>query len=198
MRIYHFYPDGEKAVSLVPADLDYFEEHFVGKRMTSTWKPPTFEVLRKSRPLRDFISWFGSAMILTSKAKSAIEQLITPHVEFLPFVELKGHKLYAVNVIEVLDCLNRKASHVTFSSDDSTRVIHIEKFAFIPQRLKKVPIFKVPERPQAIFVSEEFAQVVVKAKLKGAGFDNPEDIRYVKSPWNGTMSGLPAARDYLL
>jgi hypothetical protein len=113
-------------------------------------------------------------------------------------VEVKGHELIAVNVVEVLDCLDRKASNVTFSPDGPTRVIHVEKFVFIPRRLRKVPIFKVPEWPGAIFVSEEFAQVVVEAKLKGAGFDNPEDIRYVKSQWDGTMSGLPAARDYAL
>ena len=77
-------------------------------------------------------------------------------------------------------------------------MIHVAKFVFAPQRLKKVPIFKVPEWPQAIFVTEEFAHAVVESQLTGARFENPEDIRYVKTPWDGTMGGLPMTREYML
>lgn len=198
MRAFSFYPNGEDALAFVPSDLDYFEKHFVGKRMASDWKAPAFGIQRSSRPVRDFVSWFLGAMVVTAKAKSAIEKLIAPYVEFLPLAVVKGHELFAVNVIEILDCLDREASNVTYSPDDPTRVIHIGKVVFIPRRLKRVPIFKVPEWPGSVFVSEEFVHVVVEAKLKGAGFDDPENIRYVKTPWDGTMSGLPAVRGYQL
>lgn len=168
MRFFSFYPKGEDALAFIPVDLDYFQEHFIGQRMTSVWKSPAFEIQRRSRPLRDFVSWFLGVMVVTEKAKRAVEKILDPHVEFLPLARLKGNELYAINVVEVLDCLDRKGSNVTFSPDDSTRVIHAEKFIFIPQRLKKVPISKIPEWPGAIFVSEEFARVVVEAKLTGA------------------------------
>ncbi len=198
MRFFSFYPNGNDSLTLLQAEAEYFENHFVGKPMAASWRQPKLRILGKSKPLYDFVSLDLSVLVVTAKAKKAIERLVAPHVEFLPLAEVKGHELFAVNVVEVLDCLDRKASNVTFSPDDPKRVIHVEKFVFMPRRLKRVPIFKVPEWPGAIFVSEEFAQVVVEAKLKGAGFDNPEDIRYVKSQWDGTMSGLPAAREYAL
>lgn len=86
-------------------------------------------------------------MILTEKGRKAVEKTTAPHVEFLPLAEVGGHELFAVNVITVLDCLDRQASNVSFSPDEPTRVIHVAKFVFAPQRLKKAPIFKVPEWP---------------------------------------------------
>ena len=166
--------------------------------MAVSWQVPSLRVLRRSMKLRDFVSWDLSVLVVPSKAREALEKLIAPHVEFLSLIELKGEKLFAVNVIEVLHCLDREASNITFSPDDPTRIIHIGKFVFIPRKLKRVPVFKVPEWPGAIFVSEEFVQLVVEAKLRGAGFENPEDIRYVKPPWDGTIAGLPSVRDYSL
>ncbi len=199
MRFFSFYPNGEDALTLVQVDAEYFEKHrFVGSPMAASWQSPRLRILGLPKPLRDFVSWDLSVLVVTPKAREALERLIAPYVEFLPLVQVKGHELTAVNVVQVLDCLDRKASNVTFSPDDPARVIHVEKFVFIPRLLRKVPIFKVPEWPGFIFVSEEFAQVVIEAKLKGAGFDNPEYIRYVKLPWDGTMSGLPIVREYSL
>jgi hypothetical protein len=196
MRFFKFYSNGERAVSLVPVDLDYFQEHFTGRRMVSSWKPPAFDVLRRAKPIRDFVSWSGSVIVVTARAKDRLERLIGPYVEFLPLATLKGKELFAVNVVEVVDCLDRKASKITPSRDDPSRIVHIGRFVFDRTRLRNVPVFKIPEWPASIFVSEEFARAVVSGRLTGAGFDDPEDIRYVKEPWDGTFMGLPNAREY--
>ena len=198
MRFYSFYPNGEDALVLVPADLNYFQDHFVGKHMAATWVSPVFTVSSKSRPVRDFISWFSAAMVVSERAKESLEPLIGRNVEFLPFATIKGSKFFAVNVIEVIDCLDHKASGVTHSPDDATRIIHVERFVFDNARLRNVPLFKVPEWPGEIFVSEEFAKIVEDKKLAGAGFDNPEDIRWVKEPWDGTFDGLPKVHNFSL
>ncbi|MBL9193064.1 MAG: hypothetical protein JNJ82_11990 [Opitutaceae bacterium] len=199
MKFYNFFPDGENSLTLVQEDGEYFEsQRFVGTPMAASWKAPRLRVMGRSRKLRDFVSWDLSALVLTPRAIEALKKLIAPYVEFLSLVEVNGCELFAANVIEVVHCLDREASGITFSPDDPTRIIHIQKFVFAPERLRRVPIFKIPEWPGTIFVSEDFAQIVVDAKLAGAGFDNPEKIRYVKSLWDGTIAGLPPVREYLL
>jgi hypothetical protein len=196
MRIFSFYPDGENALTLVEAEDEYFEDHFVGERMADGWNPPRVNILGKSKPVRDFVSWSLSAMVVSPRARNALQPLIANHVEFLPLTTVNGEMLFAVNVIEVLECLDRSASEASFSPDDPKRIIHINRFVFLPERIRNVPLFKVPEWPGAIFVSEEFAEIVVHAGLSGAGFEDPDDIRYLKSQWDRTMAGLPRTRDY--
>ena len=197
MRIYSFYPNSEGALALMTeVAQEYFCKHFIGHRMRQSWKLPTFRILRHSRPIRDFVGWNLAALTITEKAKAALEPLIGEDVEFLPFATIKGKRLYAVNVIRIIDCLDMKKSNMSFSSDIPGRVIFAMGFMFDPKKVEPCPIFKVPQWRGSIFVSHDFVEVVVRSKLTGAGFDNPEKILFVKRPWDGTLRGLPAVRDF--
>jgi len=183
MQIYNFYSNGENALCLVDeTKFGYFWNHFVGKPMARGWHPPKFSIVYPYRPVRDFVSW--SDPIVSERAKNCLEPVIGPFVEFLPFASIKGKSFYAVNVLEVIDCLNRRASEPC-----------VGKFVFNEKKLRPVPIFKVPKVTH-IFVSDVFAQIVVDHKLTGAGFDDPENFLWVKKPWNRTMEGLPPVKNF--
>jgi hypothetical protein len=174
----------------------YFWTHFAGKPMRAKWRTPKFGILGKSRTLRDFVGWALAALVITQKARDSLEPLIAPHVEFLPFATIKGKKLSAVNVLQVTDCLDAEASGVKYADDEPERPISVDKFVFVEEKLRPVPIFKVPQSMGHIFVSDEFACAVVRDKLTGAGFDDPENILWVKKPWDRTMDGLPPVKDF--
>lgn len=196
MKIYSFYPNGEHTLTLVnESGFRYHQTHFVGKPMAHGWRPPKFSIMGASRPVRDFVSWSLSAPVVSGRAKDCLEAVIGPFVEFLPFATIKGKLLYAVNVIEVIDCLDRQASDLTYSPDEPGYVIGVGKYVFDKSKVRPVPIFKVPETMD-LFVSDVFAQTVVDHKLTGAGFDDPENILWVKKPWNRKMEGLPTVRDF--
>ena len=113
----------------------------------------------------------------------------------MPFAIIKGRSLYAVNAIEVVDCLDRKASEITYAPDEPGYVIGVNKFVFNKKKVRPLPIFKVPETMH-LFVSDAFAECVVRNKLTGAGFDDPENILWVKKAWDCTMNGLPRVKDF--
>jgi hypothetical protein len=194
MRIYSFYPNGENAPYLVDeSEFGYWWTHFSGKPMRQDWRPPKFSVHCQSRPIRDFVSWSLSAPLVTERARAGLEALIDPYVEFLPFATIKGQSLYAVNAIEVVDCVDKEASEITYAPDEPERAIAVSKFVFDEKKVRPLPIFKVPETMH-LFVSDAFAEAVVRNKLTGAGFDDPGNILWVKKPWDRTMGGLPKVR----
>ena len=89
-------------LSLIPHDLDYFQNHFVGKAMTEQWNPPPVKISGKSLRLRDFVSWMVQAPVISERAKVSLQPVLGEHVEFLPLLKLRGIPYYAVNVLELV------------------------------------------------------------------------------------------------
>jgi hypothetical protein len=196
MRFYSFYPNGENAVCLVDeSEWGYFRTHFVGVPM-GRWRPPKHSIIRPSKTVRDFVGWVLGALVVTARARACLEPLIGKHVEFFRFTKIGDNVLYAVNVIEVIDCLDLSKSNLSYSHEDPKHVIGAFGFVFDEEKVQAVPIFKVPQWTGSIFVSDEFAKVVVCNKLTGAGFDDPTKIPFGKKPWNRTMEGLPRVRGF--
>jgi len=163
--------------------------------MQHDWCAPKFSIIRPSKPVRDFVSWTLAAPIVTQRSKDSLEPIIGEFVEFLPFATIRSKILYAVNVIKLIDCLDLERSELTYVPEEPGRVIFASKYVFNKEKVRSVPIFKVPQSLH-IFVSDVFADVVVNAKLTGAGFDDPENILWVKKPWNRTMEDLPLVKEF--
>ena len=81
-KIYMLNVNSERALSLMPGDLDYFQTHFVGEKLPNTWSFPNIEIDKKSYPVRDFVGWMLSAPIVSEKAKDILYPLISPYVQF--------------------------------------------------------------------------------------------------------------------
>ena len=197
LNFYSFYPNGEGALCLVDESRwGYFHTHFVGIPM-GRWQPPKYKVLRPSKKVRDFVGWDLGALVGTEKARDCLEPLIGKYAEFFRFAKIGDDVLCAVNVIEVIDCLDLSKSSLSYAPDDPKHVICAFGFVFDEEKVRAVPIFKVPQWMGSIFVSDEFAKVVVCNKLTGAGFDDPVKIPFVKKAWDRTMEGLPPVRGFI-
>jgi len=171
-------------LSLVPDDLDYFQSHFVGESMAEHWQPPPVVVSGKTLRLRDFVSWMLQAPVLSTRARISLEDLIGCYVEFLPLVELRGMSYFAINIVKLLDCLDRAKSDIIFSPSRPGQILGVNSYQFLSERLEAVPIFKIPDDPSAVFVTRPFIDAVIQCRLTGAKFADPS-----VSPWVAAAQG---------
>ena len=161
-------------MSLIPHDLDYFQTHFIGKPMKQKWQPPPVTIHGKSLRLKDFIGWMTRSPVCSERARQCLEPVIGSFAEFLPLVELRGKPYYALNVLKMVDCLDLNRSEVVYFDHEPKRIMEINTYAFLPDRVEDVPVFKVPERQgSCVFVTQKFVDAVVANKLVGASFADP-------------------------
>lgn len=120
--------------------------------------------------------WSGEDTILTNeRAKACLESLLNGYVEFVP-LKCKDRTLYmihVVTVIEAVDCKNKRLGK-------SARGKNVEKYAFIPERVEGVPIFKTIienyVHSTETFVSSEFKEIVEQNHLTGFKFTEREEV----------------------
>lgn len=178
-----FRANSDKNLSLRPGNLDYFQSHFMGKKLPDSWSFKDIEIDGKSYPVRDFVGWMLQAPVFSERAKECLYPLISPHVQFLYMATIKKKKLYAVNVLQLEDCLDLDKSEITYSSDNSKRIIDITKVIFDNSKVPTSPIFKLLQDPGQVFVNDDFVKLVIDNKLKGAHFVDPaDDLWYLKKP----------------
>ena len=174
----------KRNLSLIPSDLDYFQTHFIGQPMAERWNPPSLTIDGKALRLRDFVSWMIQAPVISDVARSALEPLVSKSVEFLPLIELRKKRYYAMNVLRLVDCLDRSESEILYSPDDPERILTINKFQFDRGRIISAPIFKIPDDPSCVFVMQAFIDAVIDSRLTGAKFADP-----TVNPWAPVLNG---------
>lgn len=153
--------------SFIPHDLRFFERRFQCKPLSDDWDVPPAEVAGKSKPLADFISWMSMSPIVSERAADLIDDLAVGDVEFLRFHSLKNKSYFVLNVLRCEDFLDCGKSDFTVAN---------EKFLFrsdLPARLP--PIFKCPGQWDQIFVTRNFAEMMVANKLRGAALADPAE-----------------------
>lgn len=138
-----------------------------------SFNPPPIKVVGERRPLRDFIPWMLTAPVISERAKGALEDLIGPYVQILPLIHLKGKPFFAVNVTALADCLDPLKSEIRWSVNDPTRIQHISRYYFLPDRIPGYPIWKLTKEPSLVFVNRSFVDCVIKHGLRGASFADP-------------------------
>ncbi|MGV3774760.1 MAG: imm11 family protein [Verrucomicrobiales bacterium] len=172
-EIYTLLSQADKGLALA-SDLEYFQSHFVGKPMRNTWCPPGIEILNHRKPVRDFVSWMLTAPVVSKRAKECLEDFLTDTVEFLPLMKVKRVQLYAINVINVIDCLDVGRSEVHYDSATGKSIVNVHRFSFFMERIPPdARIFKVPEDTGSVFVFQNFIDKVIKHQLTGSLLQNP-------------------------
>lgn len=163
-----------KKTLVLRTDLDYFQDHFIGKRLIENWNPPDINVLGKSKKLKDVISWMHKAPVLSERAKDILAPLISPYAEFLPLIVLYGNNYYALNVVNLVECLDYERSEILFAPDEPSRILSISRTYFIENKLDTSPIFKISEWPSYVFVRRSFMDKVLENHLTGFIFVEPQ------------------------
>lgn len=122
---------------------------------------------------RDFSNTPGLSShipVFDKKAVEVLKDLLEGYAEILP-LECQEGEFYAINVIEVLDCIDYdKSDFKTFR--DGKRIMRFKKYEFKKQIVEGKHIFKIVDEPlRRPFVSDEFRQRVIDSKLAGFVFE---------------------------
>lgn len=137
---------------------------YVGRPLKSTWIKRHLSVI--SGVQCNIISYQPGAVVCDEVAKSKLEKFVGDEVEFLP-VELgiEG-EFYFINVINIIDCLNKEESKFKLFSDGS--VMKIQEYVFFEERLENVYLFKIPETAmKEILCTEKFRRLINDLGLSG-------------------------------
>jgi hypothetical protein len=129
-----------------------------------------------------------SYLMLNTEAKDVILGVCKCEIEVLPFV-LYNHKnrihskdYWILNPIGTIDCVNRAASNIQYSKDDGTKIIGVGltpgSLVFDPKKLAKAPdLFRVPEEPARMFISQTLAQAIKARNLNASNILLVEEMQ---------------------
>ena len=138
--------------------------------MAPTWRPVEVFVHDEdlALPASDF-SRLGGGYVFSERAAEALGDLLLGRGELL---ELDyGEAVYFVfNVTRSVDALDEERCQIEYLP--SGRIMEINRFEFIPERLAGETIFKLPQRPgRWVFVTDPFIRRVEEAGLTGFLFE---------------------------
>jgi hypothetical protein len=167
--------NADKYVSLIPHDLNYFREWFVGRPMPGDWQPPPVTISGTSKKLPDVMSWMTAAPVVSEKGMKALESLGNC-LQFLHFHDVKGKRYFAMNVICVeTHLLDLDRSSIAYDKDHQP--LYLERAAFVTSDADMPPVFKVGFDDGKvfgpIFVTRTFAEVAISNKLSGFDLADP-------------------------
>ncbi len=118
----------------------------------------------KGIELPDVVGNNEGLLIVSARLKRAIEGLRLP-LEILPIAiynhrgKVASNDHFILNPLGTFDCLDTDEAEIEYLDDE---VVSVDKFAFCPKKLKKVPhLFRVKEDPSTIVLGDD----VLKAWL---------------------------------
>ncbi len=157
-----------------PDNYDTFQSQIDGARRSDTWSPVPMHLIReddegKSRLASDS-PWLGAfALIFRRSAIEKLGVLLREYGELLP-LSCPGTEVMVFNP-RVIDAFDEEASTVErFKS--SGRIMRITRYAFRPDVVAGVDIFKIPnQRVSSTYVSDRFVQLWNSSGLVGLRFE---------------------------
>ena len=154
-------------MSLIPDDVRYFNDNFIGYTMNPKWKLPEYSVVGRSKRVPDFIGWHTAAPVVSERALSVLVEQCEEYFEALSFANIKGVQYFAINVTEVCDCIDFGSSEITFYGDESYGtpiLINLISNVSTPNGM-----FKMKGIPGYVFVSDSLGDRLIDEGLTGFG-----------------------------
>jgi hypothetical protein len=183
MKVYELKSDVEnyRWITMVREEDFDVQSEFNGTPISATWKPyavePILDDLNAGRSLSDFPT-LGTIPTFSQRAADALLDLLVENGELLRLTSDAG-QFYAYNVTRVVDALDQERSEVKrFQS--SGRIMRVVRYEFLPDRIRNLAVFKVPQLPTE-FVTDSFVRRVQEAKLDGFDF---------REVWSDTGAGV--------
>lgn len=128
---------------------------------------------QRTRPIGDFPSWAGFPLVASARAWEALAPLVSARVEALPLVVRHGGKdlpYFVLHVLDVVDCLDREHAVLDWmpaKGDRDAYVFAIDEYSFVRTKIHGHEMFRIPEKPNEIFCSQQARDTIVASKLRG-------------------------------
>jgi len=168
-------------------DIDYTEFFFLNEEDKNSFHKLTQDYFEKSilisqewrtlymqrgipKKNTDFFEIDNSGIFAASQnAFNVLSNFFDEKVEAL-LIETDSGKFYALNVINVIDCIDSKTSK--YNSTVNGQIVSYSLIDFDLEKLGESQIFKVPQMPYHIFISDEIYEVYETKNLRGLSFDS--------------------------
>jgi hypothetical protein len=155
------------------SDLCILKEFLKMKPLKEGWTPVKVEKIRNNNA-RDYVPndfpKIASMPVFSKRAISELAAYLERSGEVLPLIfNNRMDEYFAFNVLNVVDALDEENSKISrFAS--SGRIKNIETYEFFQPKLQGLVLFKIPQVPPRIFVTDSFVQKVETAGLSGFYF----------------------------
>ncbi|MFD1424220.1 hypothetical protein CLV36_104261 [Laceyella sediminis] len=157
--------------SIAPIKEQLFDQlEQLGKSLIKNWESIELKVpeSKKEFPRSDFPNLLKYVPVFSQKAKECFYGLLRPLGEFLT-VTIENEDYFAYNLTNIIDGLDEEQSEVKrFVS--SGRIMRIVKHEFVPEKVKEQIMFKIPQDPGSIYVSDLFVEKYNQHELVGLKF----------------------------
>ncbi|MWC29701.1 imm11 family protein [Paenibacillus sp. MMS18-CY102] len=179
MKVWELWRSAKSTLLTVCTEKDnIFDENFRGKPLASSYEPIKLKVQRIGQE-EDFPNLASGALIFSKQAQTVIGPLIAPYAEVLEIdhSEISDIEIALINVTNVVAALDY--GRTTFKYDACSG--EISGFNSVHFQLDKVmhnPIFRIPEKPVKLYVTDEFRDLVIQHELKGFVFEEVWDSEY--------------------
>jgi len=150
-------------------DIDYIQS-FDGAEKINGWKPIQVKRMYYNRVFSNTPGFSPHIPVFDESAIKELSDLLMGSAEILP-LKCESGSFYAINVINVLDCIDyEKSSYKTFR--DGKRIMRFTKHAFCQDKIRDANIFKIKDGPlKRPFVSDKFRNRVIESNLLGFKFE---------------------------
>lgn len=145
--------------------VSFFEQ---GESIKHFWEP-VYMIRESPKKYTDFFEFYNNDLIaISQKARDRLDPLFGDKVELLP-IETDAGKYYTLNVLNEIDCLDKDESK--FAATPNGTIVSYTTLEFNQQKIGRNIIFKIPELPYTVFVTDEFQDICEENYLKGLLFD---------------------------
>ncbi len=174
MNVFALRPDCNRYQNLVcTSEKDWtILRQFDQGRLIESWTPLSVEVLRDNKfnrnlPPSDFPRLVAAILVFSPRAVNILRGMLEENGEILPLSCNEG-EYYAFNVTTFVDALDESNSEVKRFKDGG--IMRVLRYVFFPDKLRGASIFKIPQFPRQVFVTDKFRKVVIDNKLLGFEF----------------------------
>jgi hypothetical protein len=140
--------------------------HFEVARLAGGWVPP--EVKGTVSKVNHYPCINLGIPALSSYAVQSLKHLLVGNGEILPLRSHSGD-FYFFNVTTVADVLDVENSALSWLKPGIIAG-QISFHSFVPTALDKLSIFRIPQKPSQIFVTQRFVDVAFESQLTGMRF----------------------------
>ena len=160
-----YFPIKEDKIYFHELVKNYFEET---KSVLDKWR---LLYMLRGEPLKhpDFFEIDGTDIIaISQKAVNSLNSYLNNKIELLP-IETDAGKYYAINVLNIVDCLSQEKS--VYIATINGHIVSYSLLEFNEEKLENYSFFKIPEMPYKIFISDDIQERCEDDYLCGLSFD---------------------------
>lgn len=139
------------------------------------------DIKNKTKEFPDIMGDSISKIIISSKVKTIFDVLPKQdRFQYFP-IEINKKEYFLLNILNVIPCFDwEKSIFTTYSNPKIIR--DINHLVFKPNEIKNLNIFRMVEKPYAVYVSEYLKDVFIKEKITGIkisdiNFETDEDYK---------------------